>query len=243
MMNIHYHLIEIKLRLFYLFLSTICTFLLGYNFQIEIVYIISKPFIELQQTFIFLQLTEAFYTLIKISTFLTILFIIPLFFYHVWSFFIPSFYNLERGKIIFFFFLVFFLFTLEIFIIYLIILPKICHFLISFEMSSEINKSDIQLEPLLSLEFNAQIGSYVELIVKLFTLILLLFQIPLCICYLYAKKFLYVSSLYFNRKSLCLLSLLISAFIVPPDITSQLIIAIFIYIIFEFLIFIGLFFE
>lgn len=243
MINIHYHFIEMKLRLFYLFLSTICTFLLCYNFQIEIVYIISKPFIELQQTFIFLELTEAFYTLIKICTILTLLFLIPLISYHIWVFFIPSFYKIERNRINFFFLLIFFLFTIEIFITYLIILPKICHFLISFEMSSEINKSNINIDPLISVEFNAQIGSYVELIIKILTLILTLFQIPLCICFLYSKKFLYVSSLYYNRKILCLLSLLISAFIVPPDITSQLVIAVFIYITFELLIFIGLFFE
>ena len=243
MINIHYHFIEIKLRFFYLFLSTMCTFLLCYNFQIEIVYIISKPFIELQQTFIFLELTEAFYTLIKICTILTLLFLTPLLFYHIWVFFVPSFYQIERNKIKFFFLLVFFLFTVEIFITYLIVLPKICNFLISFEMSSEINKSGINIDPLISVEFKAQIGSYVGLTIKIFTLILILFQIPLCICFLYSKKILYVSSLYCNRKTLCLLSLLISAFIVPPDITSQLVIAAFIYIIFELLIFIGLFFE
>lgn len=237
------HLFEIKLRFFYLLFSAICSFFLCYNYQFELVYITSKPFIELQQTFVFLKLTEAFYTLLKISTLITFFVLIPLCVYNFWSFIIPSFYKFERNKTNFLFFFLFFLFLAEIFFTYFILLPKICHFLISFEMTSKLDHSGVYLEPIISVEFTAQIGSYVELIIKILSRILLLFQIPLCVCFLYSKKLLNVSSLYCNRKILCFLSLLLAAFLVPPDIVSQLIVAIFFFFTFEFLIFIGLFFD
>lgn len=243
MTNIHYHLLEIKLRFFYFILSMICTFAISYNCQIEIVYIIGKPFIELQQTFIFLELTEALYTLLKISTILTLLVICPFLLYHIWSFFIPSFYRTERNKINSFCLFFICLLICEILFAYFFLLPKICHFLISFEMTSGGDNSGLHLEPMISVEFTARMESYVKLIIKILSSILMLFQIPLCMCILYSKKILYVSSLYSNRKSLALLSLLMSAFLVPPDVVSQVVLAIFFYILFEILLFIGLFFE
>lgn len=243
MANIHYHLLEIKLRFFYLTLSTLCTFFLFYSYQLEIVYIIGKPFIELHQTFIFLELTEAFYTLLRISTILTIFLIIPFFFYHFWSFFIPSFYKNERKKINFFVVLVLFLFICEIFLIYFFLLPKICHFLISFEMASNLENSSFYLEPVISVEFTARIESYVKLIVKISSIIFLLFQIPLCVCILYSKKLIHVSNFYNNRQILSLIALLLSAFLVPPDVLTQLIVAVFFFIVFEFFIFVGFFFD
>ena len=243
MANIQYHLLEIKLRFFYLIFSLLSTFLVCYNYKIEIVYIIGKPFFELQQTFIFLELTEAFYTLLRISTILTLLIILPFIFYHIWGFFIPSFYEFERNKINYFFLLIFFLLVCEILFIYFFLLPKICHFLISFEMTAEIESSGFSREPLICMEFTARIESYVKLIVKIITIILTVFQIPLFVCFLYSKKILRVSSFYYNRKIMSLLSLLLSALIVPPDVISQLVVAICFYLVFEILIFLGLFFE
>lgn len=242
MTNIKFHLLEIKLRFFYLIFSTILTFFISYNYQLEMIYITGKPFIELQQTFIFLELTEALYTLIKISTIITILVVVPFFVYQIWSFFIPSFYKMKRNLLIFFLFFSIFLFISEILFTYFILLPKICHFLISFEMTSEIPNSKFYTEPLISVEFTARIGSYVKLIVKFLSLILVILQIPLCVCFLYSKKVLHVSNFYFNRKILGLVSLLLSAFIVPPDLFSQLILTVCFFILFEIIIFIGLFF-
>lgn len=242
MPNINHHLFEIKSRLFYLIFSTFCTFVILYHFKIEIVFIIGKPFVELQQTFIFLELTEAFYTLLKVSTIMTFLLLVPFLIYHFWSYFIPSFYKIERRRVNFIFSLFVCLWISEILLTYLILLPKICNFLISFEMISESNNYGTG-NPIISLEFTARLESYVKLIVKISSLFFFLFQIPLCICLLYSKRLLHASSLYNNRKILSLFSLLISAFLVPPDVVSQLVIAFLFYLLFEILIFLGLFFE
>lgn len=243
MSTLNKHLVEIKFRIFYLILSALCTFFLCYNYQIEIIYIVGKPFMELQQTFVFLELTEAFYTLLRISLLITLFLLIPFLFYHLWCFLIPSYYKIERIKINFLFFCFLCLFLCEILFGYFILLPKICHFLISFEVTSEIKDSDFYFKPLVSVEYTARIGSYVKLMIKFLVGIILLCQIPLCFCFLYSKKILQVSSLYSNRKILIILSLVISSFLVPPDIITQLIVAVLFFLIFEFLIFVGLVFE
>lgn len=243
MTPLHYHLVEIKWRFFYLIFSSIFTFFLCYNSQVEIVYVIGKPFLEFQQKFIFLELTEAFYTLLKISLIFTIIVSIPLGLYHIWSFLIPSSYKSERKTLTWVFVLIFFLFVNEILFPYFFILPKICHFLLSFEMTSQTIQSGFHNDPVLSVEFTAQIGSYVTLIVKIFTVIFVLFQIPVCICFLYSKNLVHVSSFYSNRKFLGFFSLLLSAFLVPPDVIIQLLVAFFFIFLFEVLIFLGLLFE
>ncbi len=243
MTNLHNHLFEIKLRFFYLIFSAILTFLLSYNYPVELIYIIGKPFIEMEQTFIFLNLTEAFYSLLRISTISTLVLLIPFFFFQIWSFFIPSFYKTQRTQIIYFVFFLVCMFVTENLITYLVLLPKIFSFLISFEITGENWQSAIHLKPLISVEFTARIESYVKLVVKLFTMILVVFQIPLCVCFFYSKKLLNVSIFYINRKFSSLISLLLAAIIVPPDMVSQLVVAFCFFLVFEILIFFGFFYE
>ena len=243
MTNLHSYFYEMRLRSYYVLFSTFSTFFICYSFQLEILYIIGKPFLEFQHTFVFLELTEAFYTLLRISISLTFFLICPLLLYNFWSFFVPSLYKMEREKTTRVSVLLLSLFVCEIFFTYFFFLPKICNFLLSFEMASGTETSGFHGTPLLSVEFTARLQSYVHLFFKILCSVLVLFQIPLCVVVFYSNKLLHVSSFYRNRKLLGLFSLLVSAFIVPPDFVSQLVLALFFYLLLEFLIFIGFFFE
>lgn len=245
MVNFQHHLFELKLRSFYLFLSAISTFFICWNSQLEIVYILGRPFIQLHQTFIFLELTEALYTLVKISFILTLFLLLPLTLYHFWCFLIPSFYQIERFRVNFFYQIFLLLVLSEIVLTYFFLLPQLFKFLLSFEMSSVSLENSVELskQTLVNVEFTARIASYVTLVVKIMTTVLVFFQIPFGVYFLYSKKILQVSAFYFNRKYIAGISLLVSAFIVPPDLSSQLGLAFLFYLLFEFLIFIGLFFE
>ena len=243
MTSFHFYFYEMRLRSYYVLFSTFSTFFICYSFQLEILYIIGKPFLEFQHTFVFLELTEAFYTLLRISTSLTFLLICPFLFYHFWSFFVPSLYKIEREKTSRLCVLLLSLLICEILFTYFFFLPKICDFLLSFEMASGTETSGFNGAPLLSVEFTARLQSYVHLILKILCGVLVLFQIPLCVVVFYSNKLLHVSSFYRNRKLLGLSALLVSAFIVPPDFVSQIVLALFFYLLLEFLIFIGFFFE
>lgn len=243
MTSIQYHLVEIKWRVFYLLFSTISTFFVCYKYPIEIIYIIGKPFLEHQQTFIFLDLTEAFYTLLKISFIFTILICVPLGFYHTWCFLIPSSYKSERKNIHCVFLLIFCLFTSEIGVSYFFLFPKICDFLLSFEITSQTTRSSFGGDPVLTVEFAAQIGAYVTLILKFMIGIFIFFQLPVGVCFLYSKNILDVSWFYNNRKFLTFFSLIVSSFVVPPDVIIQFLMSLVFIFLFELLIFFGLIFE
>lgn len=240
MQQLFSHIIEIKSRSFYIFLSFLMTLITCYSYQMEIVYLIGRPFIELNQKFIFIDPTEAFYTIIEISFIISLLCLFPYIIYQVWCFFLPSCYNYERillNKILGVFFVFFFI---ELVFIYLKIFPEVCKFLLSFEISS-FNKKTI--EPLLVVELSARIKSYVNLTFQFFFFLLLLFQIPFFFFSFFYLKWLTSYTLCRNRKFFFFIFVFFSALFSPPDAISQIWITCFLYCIYEILIIMGFFLQ
>ena len=162
----------------------------------------------------------------------------------------------------------FILLILEISCIYFFLFPKICEFLLSFQLTNPLshanelpslsktdygllNKNNISCQNPLNLsqpsiviiELSARIESYVKLIIRLLIFILFFFQIPFFFIVIYYNKVCTGYDLCINRKSFFFICILFSAFISPPDILSQFLIIFLFLLIFEFLIFLGLIFH
>lgn len=234
MLTVSYHFSEIRKRSFYIGLSWICCFLLSYFYQVELMYILAKPFLHFQTKFIFIDLTEAFYTTLRICISFSILCLIPHCFYQFWSFYIPSRYIFERIYIQKILRVFLFLSFLELGFIYIIMFPKVCEFLMMFEIK--------QFHTLFTIEVSARIQSYLSLVFKFFLVSFFLFQIPFLFVFLYNTQTIQCYSLCKNRKIIFVLSLLASSFISPPDVFSQLLLTLLFILIYEFLIFLGFFF-
>ena len=236
---IYYYINEIRLRIFYVILAWILTFVIGYIHKYELFYIISKPFLNFHTKFLFFELTEGLYTMIHIVSIISLLLIFPFIFYHIWSFLSPSWYISERKayrKILYIFFQCF---LLEFFCIYFFIFPRICEFLMTFEMHSLLNPESL----FVGLEFVPRITSYIKILSRLFLGCLVVFQLPFLFLWCFTKKIIQSHTLCQQRKPLFFLCLVISALISPPDLISQCIISIIFYGIFEIIIFIGFFYD
>ncbi len=190
MKQISFYFLEIRLRFFYVLLSIVFTLITISNYQLEMLYVIGRPFVNLNYKFIFIDLTEALSTILKIYGIVTLLFCIFYMIYQFWSFIIPSYYFSERKQLNMELLLILGLFILEILLIYFIILPNICNFLLSFEIQSN----------LIIIEFSARIQSYVNLTLRVFCLVLILFQIPILFIIIYKKTWLTSYDLCNNRK-------------------------------------------
>jgi sec-independent protein translocase protein TatC len=240
MQQLFSHFLELKYRSFYIFLSFLLNFFTCYLYQKELVYLIGRPFVELNQKFIFIDPTEAFYIIIEVSFLLSFLCLFPYIIYQFWCFFLPSCYKYERifvNKILVIFFVFFFI---ELVFIYLKIFPEVCKFLLSFEISSFNQKAT---EPLFVVELSARIKSYVHLIFQFFFFLILLFQIPFCFFSFFYFKWLTSYTLCRNRKFFFFVFVFFSALFSPPDAISQIWITCFLYCIYEILIIMGLFLE
>lgn len=141
-MIISKHILEIRLRISYLLFSFFFTMSVSYYYQFELFYVIGRPFFDLDHKFILIDLTEAFSSILRICGIFSFFFILPFFFYHFWCFYIPSRYIFERivmNNFLKFFCIILFL---EIIILYFGIFPRLCKFLLSFEIMSANSSTD-----------------------------------------------------------------------------------------------------
>jgi sec-independent protein translocase protein TatC len=250
------HFLEIKLRAVYLLLSLIFTLQTSYYYQIEILYIIGRPFLDLNHKFVLIDLTEAFSSILRICGIMSFLIIIPFFMYHFWSFYIPSRYFFERKIINKFSLFFIILLALELVFLYFLLFPKFCEFLLSFQVISSDSSLQTLQEPVndfypklingkspVIMEITARLESYVNLSTRFYFLMLTLFQIPKGVLMFYYHNIIDYYFLCKRRKFFLFSSILISAFISPPDIISQSILAIGLFLFYEFGVFIGIFYS
>jgi len=223
--SIYFHIKEFKLRICYLALSFLITFFSCYYYSFEILYLFVKPFLGYEKNFIFTELTEAFYTTVTLNLIVSLYVLTPFLIYQFWCFFIPSSFLEERKKYTFLCNTIIFLLICSIFFVYSVVLPELYKFLLHFEIST--NFMSIQLE--------ARIHSYVQLACKIFFLSSLAFQLPLLFLTAFEHGFINSSFLIQNRAQIMFINLLLAAFISPPDLITQILLATCLQLIFEFL--------
>jgi sec-independent protein translocase protein TatC len=240
MQYISHYFFEIRLRVFYSIFACILSLTLSYIYKYELFYLFSKPFLIFSRQFIFFELTEGLYTMIRISGSISILTTIPYLIYQFWSFVIPSYYIFERKKLNFFLWSFFILILFEFLFIYWFLFPKLCEFLVSFEIKSLLPQNEFSP---VSIEFTPRIASYIKVTIQLFSFFLLFFQLPFLFIGLFANNILTSANLSQQRKFVFFLCLFVSAFISPPDVVSQLFISSILYIIYEIIIWIGFIFQ
>jgi sec-independent protein translocase protein TatC len=179
--------------------------------------------------FIFTDLAEALSSTIYVCLVATFHLVIPFFFYQSWAFSIPGFFEQERKKITVSVFSIFIFLLLEGAFILIILLPEIFSFLFSFEIKKEI----------LTIQLEARIQSYIHFTFCLYLYLLFLFQIPLIFFLLFRYKIVTAKNLSFYRKYFYFFSLLLAAFVSPPDMIYQLTIAFLLAFLYEIGIWLG----
>jgi len=200
-------------------------------------YLFARPFLHskhhlflFDKGFIFTNLTEAFYTTLKICFLWSFLFIIPVFFYQFWCFFAPSWYSFERENVRVYIFSALLLNFLGGVCFYFLILPQFLDFLLNFKVDS----------PLFTIQLEARIDSYVKISSSVFLIVQSIFQTPLFFYFLYVSDYIDSAFLSINRKVFVLFLLLLSALITPPDPLTECCIFLLFCFFFEFLIWMGL---
>lgn len=246
MENISNHFQETRLRFIYIIYTFICTFFTCYWFQIEIIYLLTKPFLELHQTLIATDITEAFFSVFKVCFAFSFLFSLPIFGYHSWCFFSPSFYKSEAKKINIFIFLFIFLFLIEALYIYSSLFPKICEYFTSYQIGlpdSTTNGSTYKGIPQMMIEISPRISSYIKYCLQIYFGLLLIFQLPFIFLFLFYAKICTAIDLSSKRPLFFLFFLSLSALCSPPDIWSQSFLTLILCFLFELCLFIGYIFH
>ena len=234
------HLRELRSRLLYSFIFLIiCFFFFLYKASI-IGEFLSQPLFDLlkddeDKRMIFTALPEVFLSNLKISLFASFIFALPFLLIQLILFISPAMYKKEKKTL--FPILVFIpvLFIIGVIFAYYILLPLIWSFFLSFENFFS-NGLNVELE--------SRYSEYMRLTMMLLLSAGLSFEFPVVLIILTKFKILSIKTLKNNRKYFFIGILIFSAIFTPPDIISQLGIAIPLIIFYEFsIIFINFFLK
>ena len=223
------HVKEIRQRFTYLLSSLLLTFITAYYYSFELLFLLVNPFLTYGRDFVFLDLSEAFYTTLSICALTSLLGCIPLLLYQIWCFVIPSCYRKERRVVYFVTALSLSLSLITLCLSYCYLLPLVSAFLLGFQLETEF----------VTLTIQTRMSSYIGWSLRLLGALFLFSQIPTLLFLLFHWKRLDSYSLSRSRKYIFLLSLLVAALVSPPEVVSQSLIALFLFLSYEFSIWIG----
>ncbi|HOS04989.1 MAG TPA: twin-arginine translocase subunit TatC [Syntrophorhabdaceae bacterium] len=208
------HLKELRDRLIVCFIAIAITFIFTYIFKERIFYFLMQPFLKVmpeKSSFIFTYVTEAFITYFKIALVTAIFITSPVILYEMWMFVAPGLYEKEKKFVIPFVFLGSLCFISGAVFCYFIILPVIYKFFVGFAGNIVIPMPDLK--------------GYMNLTLKLLIIFGFIFELPLAVFYLGKAGIINHRMLSTKRRYAILGIFILSAIITPPDISSQILIA------------------
>jgi len=217
---------EIKLRFIYCLVGSGLAFVMSYMYSEDLLFWFIQPNPNIHSHFIFLNLSEALYTTLKIAGLTTICTCIPLYWYHIWSFLTPSCTVTERKTLTQVSILFLFLFVLSIWWTFSIGTPLLTKFLLQFQ----IQKTSLVVE------YQATLYAYVSWVWSCLVVVCVISQFPTVLLVTVLWKKITPTNITNYRKGIFILTVLIAAFISPPDIVIQCVLALSLYLYIEFII-------
>jgi sec-independent protein translocase protein TatC len=221
-MPLSWHLNELRQCLtwcvvFYLLAVCVC-----YSYAHNIYQLLAKPLVDLstiesEKRLIFTGLTEVFFTYIKIAFFAGFIVSFPFICVQLYRFIAPGLYESERKLLIPYLIASPLLFLLGGLIVYFYIIPLAWAFFLSFETLNP-GGAQIMLE--------ARISEYLSLIISLIVGFGLAFQLPVILILLVQLKLIPTQLLIDKRRYAIVIIFIIAAILTPPDVISQIAMAI-----------------
>jgi sec-independent protein translocase protein TatC len=216
------HLEELRERLIKSFIAVGVGCVIGYIFKEELFNILLLPLKDLLpegERLIFTGLPEMFFTYLKTAFIAGILLASPVVFYQIWMFIAPGLYQHEKRYIIPFIFFSTILFVGGALFGYFIVFPMGFKFFLGY--------SNEYLQALPSVK------KYFSLSYKLLLAFGVVFQLPLLIYFMSKMGLVTVDFLRKRRPFAVLMAFIIGAILTPPDIISQIMMAIPLIVLYE----------
>ena len=233
------HLNELRYRLTYIFIAFLFNFAILYLYLGEMLYLITKPLttnLLEHQFLIYTNLSEAFFTTIFLTIYVNILITaIPLIIYHTYYFIIPGLYRHEQKKIAKVIKNILILYLISIILTHTVLMPIILEFFLTYDFGIDSN--------VFKIEFQGKIIEYINFILQIYISTIFTTQIPIFLILLVKQGLLENKIMLKGRSYIIILCFIFGALFSPPDILSQILIAIPLYITYEITILISFFLD
>jgi sec-independent protein translocase protein TatC len=234
------HLIELRQRLIWSALAFFVAFIVCYVFHKQIFSILVAPMNSLPhpegRRMIFTAPTEAFFTYVKLAAWGAVCISFPIVAGQLWKFVAPGLYQNEKSAFLPFLVATPFMFALGAAFLYFLILPYGLQFFASFEIPREAGGA-------VPIQFEAKMNEYLSFVMALILAFGISFELPVLLVLLCRVGILTPRQLAEKRRYAVVALVTFAAIVTPPDVFSQLALAIPMYVLYEAAIVIARFFE
>ncbi|MDN4502116.1 twin-arginine translocase subunit TatC [Alteromonadaceae bacterium BrNp21-10] len=222
------HLVELRNRLLKALLSVLAVFLCLVYFANDLYYLLAKPLLDVlpaDTQMIATDLTAPFFAPFKLTLVLSFFVAIPSVLYQVWGFVAPGLYKNEKRLIVPLLLSSTLLFYLGISFAYFVVFP------IAFAFFTGMAPEGVTVA--------TDITSYLDLVLKLFFAFGVSFEIPIAIVLMCWSGMTTPQSLREKRAYVIVGVFVLGMLLTPPDIISQTLLAIPMWILFEIGVLVG----
>ena len=214
------HLIELRSRLLTSAIAILVLFFICYYFAPDLYNFLVAPLADVlekmggQRRLIFTALHEAFFTYIKVAFFAALFLSFPFIAIQIWIFIAPGLYKNEKKAFAPFLIATPILFFMGGALVYYLIFPLAWSFFLSFESVGGAGALPIQLE--------AKVDQYLSLVMRLIFAFGLCFELPVVMTLLGRVGMVTSKGMKEKRKYAIVLAFVAAAILTPPDVISQI---------------------
>ncbi|MGK6321220.1 twin-arginine translocase subunit TatC [Sphingomonas sp. DT-204] len=227
------HLIELRRRLLYCVVALVLCFGASFYFAREIFSFLVQPLVHAgQNKVIFTQIFEAFFVQVKVAFFAAMMISFPVIANQLWQFVAPGLYRNEKRALLPFLIATPVLFIAGAALAYYMAIPIALHFLLSYQG----DLGGVQQEALPS------VGNYLSFVMQFLFAFGLAFLLPVVLMLIERAGIVTRKQLVSARRYAIVAAFGLAAVLTPPDIGSQLLLAIPLVLLYE-LALIGIWFT